>query len=243
MTIPGVYVLSAALGFANAGRHRVCGYRTPRPREATTPDAQYAVAVVDAWEHHGATWDGKRVLELGPGGSLATGRLILERGATAYIAVDCVRLVGRPEIPYLVTDYPAMRNVSGVFDVIVSHAALEHFHDVAATFRRLSELAVPGCVMVHHVDAKTHMRWVRDKDPLNLLRYPDWLYRMMSFPGIPNRLRASEYVTAAEAAGFAADCVPVALADPDYVARFKAWRDYTREDLAALSFVLRGVRV
>ena len=45
------------------------------------------------------------------------------------------------------------------------------------------------------------MRWVRPRDPWNILRYPAGLYRVaMSFPGSPNRLLASDYVAAASRA-------------------------------------------
>jgi hypothetical protein len=82
------------------------------------------------------------------------------------------------------------------------------------------------------------MRWIRDRDPLNLLRYPDWMYRMMSFPGIPNRLRATDYVSAATAAGFDASVHPERVADDVYIRELRTARPYSYDDLKALSFTL-----
>ena len=43
------------------------------------------------------------------------------------------------------------------------------------------------------VDLKTHSRWIRDKDPNNIYRYPKWLYNIFWFRGIPNRVRPFQY--------------------------------------------------
>lgn len=184
------------------------------------------------------TVSGKRVLELGPGSSLATGRLLLQAGAASYTAVDQFRLAEPVDgLEYIVTGFPNLPGVEGTYDLVVSNATLEHVADVAALFARLGELVSPSAAMVHHVDAKIHMRWVRDRDPLNLLRYHDRVYRLMSFPGVPNRLRSSDYIAAAQAAGFTATAEAVALADASYLASFPATR-YERGDIAMLSFAL-----
>ncbi|HEY8094986.1 MAG TPA: hypothetical protein VIE65_02690, partial [Methylobacter sp.] len=50
-----------------------------------------------------------------------------------------------------------------------------------------------NAVAVISVDLQTHSRWIRDKDPNNIYRYPDWLYNMFYFKGTPNRIRPYEY--------------------------------------------------
>jgi hypothetical protein len=234
-------VAGLALGGANAARHRVRGYRTPRPFASGDQARAWAYneKVVARWEQRGEiVWSGRRVLELGPGPDLGTGEIILARGAGSYLAVDLFPLVELPQLQYMLTTYPDMADVEGPFDLIVSNATLEHFDDVPGTFRRLRELASPECVMVHHVDAKTHMRWIKNVDPLNILRYRDGVYRLLSFPGAPNRLRASDYVSAAEAAGFAAEIVPGRVADDSYVASIQLPRRYSLDDLRLLTFTL-----
>jgi hypothetical protein len=241
-----LYAAGLVLGSANSVRHRARGYRTPRPFGSSdrARTRAYNEKVVARWEERGGiVWSGCRVLELGPGPDLGTGEIILERGAASYLAVDIFPLVEQPRLPYLLTSYPDMVGVEGPFDRIVSNATLEHFDDVPGTFRRLRALASRECVMVHHVDAKTHMRWIKEVDPLNILRYGDSVYRLISFPGAPNRLRASDYVAAAETAGFSADIVPGRVSEERYIKSLRLPRSYSRDDLRLLTFTLRAACV
>jgi len=81
----------------NSMRHRIRGYRTPRPVMTTEPQEafRYSRAVVKNWlshrsHYHGgeAEIDGLDILELGPGNDLGTGMLLLAMGAKSYTAVD-----------------------------------------------------------------------------------------------------------------------------------------------------------
>lgn len=87
-------------------------------------------------------------------------------------------------------------------DVIVSQAAFEHFDDINETIASLSKVAETGAVAVLLVDLKTHSRWIRAKDPVNIYRYPAWLYRLFYFRGIPNRVRPYQYKNAFERHGW-----------------------------------------
>jgi len=40
---------------------------------------------------------------------------------------------------------------------------------------------------------QTHSRWIRDKDPLNIYRYSEQIYKMSHFRGQPNRVGVEEY--------------------------------------------------
>lgn len=77
--------------------------------------------------------------------------------------------------------------------LILSQAALEHFDDIERTFRQLYEVVADHAYMLAEIDLKTHTRWLRQRDPLNIYRYADWLYRLLSFRGSPNRVRPEEY--------------------------------------------------
>jgi SAM-dependent methyltransferase len=87
-------------------------------------------------------------------------------------------------------------------DLVFSQAAFEHFDDVDRTVEQLSAVCRPGATIVAEIDLKTHSRWIHDKDPNNIYRYPDWIYRIFWFRGIPNRVRPYQYKQAFERHGW-----------------------------------------
>jgi hypothetical protein len=98
---------------------------------------------------------------------------------------------------------------------------------------------------VHHIDGNTHTRVLRERDPLNILRYSDATWaRIASYPGAPNRLRAGEYVEIARAAGWSDVEVHVEdRASARYVQRVRSSLDphyRSRGDLDQLTFNLVG---
>jgi hypothetical protein len=78
-------------------------------------------------------------------------------------------------------------------DLIFSQAAFECFDDVEKTVSQLSVVAKSGAVLISEIDLKTHSRWIRDIDPNNIYRYPEWMYRLFRYRGIPNRVRPCQY--------------------------------------------------
>lgn len=233
-----LYSVGLAMGLANAVRHRIRGYRSPRPPGVEAND--HAEKIVERWLRH-VDPVGKRVLEVGPGSDLLTGELLMRRGAASYTAVDTFELAApQPGLKYVVTTFPELPALSGEYDLIVSNAVLEHLDDVAATFARLAEATADDGLWCHYVDAKSHMRWIKDRDPLNLLRYSPMVYSRMNFPGVPNRLRASDFVAAAERAGVELDVTAGKVADPVYLDGLRTYRKYRRSDLELMSFMLTG---
>ena len=87
-------------------------------------------------------------------------------------------------------------------DFVVSNAAFEHFRSIDDTIEQISSVTNPGAFFVAFVDLKTHSRWIRDKDPNNIYRYPQWLYNFLNFPASPNRVRPYEYKKALELNGW-----------------------------------------
>lgn len=256
------------MGAANTLRHRLRGYVNPRPFAAS--DVQrtiaHAIGVVDRLQEHGKIdWVGKRVLEIGPGSDLATGAVMVQRGASAYCAVDLFdnrnqadpvlypelsRALGSEVDPtqlgFCQTAFPDLPDARGEWDLIVSNATLEHIDAIPRLFRRLAQLAAPTARMVHHVDAQTHMRWVKDVDPWNILRYPPAVYdTLLRFPGAPNRLLAGDYVGAASSSGWSAATVRGDVrADEEYLARTRLARPFRTadSDLRLLTFTLVATR-
>lgn len=82
---------------------------------------------------------------------------------------------------------------TGSVDVTVSQAAFEHFSDVEKTINQLSTVVKSGGVLVAEIDLMTHTGLLRGRDPLNIYRYSNLLYRLARFSGIPNRIRPQTY--------------------------------------------------
>jgi Methyltransferase domain len=254
------YSSGLMIGLTNAVRHRVRGYTTPRPFGADDLErsADYAIIVGDRWQQLVAI-KGKRVLEIGPGPDLGTGAVLLAAGARSYHAVDMFPLADRDLagfyatlerrigpidsglMRYTIASFPDLPELDEEFDIAISHATLEHVPDIPGLFRRLRQL-VPAGVMCHHVDAMTHTGIIRERDPLNILRYGDAVYDLMSFPGVPNRLRAGDYADAASAAGFTGvQVLPERRASQAYLDRVRAGlasRYASRGDVDVLTFNL-----
>ena len=91
---------------------------------------------------------------------------------------------------------------TGTMDLVVSQAAFEHFDDVESVVRELSRVCRPGAVLVAEIDLKTHSRWIRDRDPNNIYRYPDVIYDAFHFRGSPNRVRPHQYREVFECCGW-----------------------------------------
>ncbi len=103
-------------------------------------------------------------------------------------------------------------------DIVVSQAAFEHFDDMGRTFSQLSKVVTKGCVLISIVDLKTHSRWIRDVDPLNIYRYDNFIYKLLRCPGIPNRLRPFQYKALLEKHGWTkVKALPLVTLDKSYV--------------------------
>lgn len=87
-------------------------------------------------------------------------------------------------------------------DIVFSQAAIEHFEDIDKTFRQLSDVVKPGGILIAEIDLNTHTRWLREIDPLNIYRYPNWLYSALMFRGAPNRIRPTKFKSVLEDNGW-----------------------------------------
>lgn len=102
-------------------------------------------------------------------------------------------------------------------DLVFSQASFEHFDDVERTISKLSEVVKPRAVLIAEVDLKTHTRWIRDWDPLNIYRYSNFIYNLSKFSGSPNRVRPFEYKRFLEKHGWTnIEIKPLAILDSEY---------------------------
>jgi hypothetical protein len=244
------------------GAHLVRGY-TARPFSDPVQAVNYDVHIAEFFRAQcaaaGIELRGKRILELGPGPTPGVALALLQAGASSYTSFDrypapprlsqeyLLRLqtLGIPTAP-LFESGPITRvvrkdfdlsAVSGRFDVILSNAAFEHFSDVRRTLHQLTEIAAPAANLIASIDLQTHTRWIREKDPLNIYRYPNWLYRLFRFAGQPNRVRPVQYKGWLQDFGW----TQIEMAPSTQTAVFAHVQERFRDDeLGWLSFVLRA---
>jgi SAM-dependent methyltransferase len=146
------------------------------------------------WEACGRPTSGA-VLELGPGRNVATAQLFAQKGCHPVVCIDAHPYVNRAELGGV--EYRAPEAIERTtlpdrsFDVIYSHAVLEHVTDPPAAVRSIARLLRPGGVTTHVVDLRDHRDF---DDPHAFLRYPNWLWRMAtSRRSWVNRWRASDW--------------------------------------------------
>jgi len=148
---------------------------------------------------------------------------------------------------YKIVDFPEIKGIKNErYDIILSQAVWEHISDPETTLYNLIKCAKHGALFINEVDMSTHTRIIKDMDPLNILRYEDKIYQKLSFPGIPNRLRSTDYLLIAEKAGLKdVMIIPTRECSKDYVTKVRThlvwpYKGKTIEDLSILSCLWLG---
>ena len=125
-------------------------------------------------------------------------------------------------LQYVVDKDFKMEKISDVVDVVFSQAAFEHFIDVEKVVCDLNNIIIRDCVLVVEIDMKTHTRWIKDEDPLNIYRYSEFFWNLLKFKGSPNRLRAFEYKDIFLKMGWDnIEIVPMNVLEDEYVSKVK----------------------
>jgi SAM-dependent methyltransferase len=158
------------------------------------------------------------VLEIGPGGNLGVVLRFLDAGAERAVCLDVVpwaatkdhaelydHIVGDSTPLYERIDYrcPEAIETTGLpddsFDIIYSHACLEHVLDPAKAVASIGRLLKPGGVTSHQIDLRDHRDFSR---PLEFLRYSDRVWKLAhSHTAFTNRWRRSDWAAAFADAG------------------------------------------
>jgi SAM-dependent methyltransferase len=86
-------------------------------------------------------------------------------------------------------------------DMVFSNAVLEHVHDVRKAISEMGRVTKPDGFGIHEIDLRDHFF---QATPLRLLRYPDWLWNLMTWnrPGYTNRFLLTDYLEIFKASGF-----------------------------------------
>lgn len=131
------------------------------------------------------------------------------------------------------------------FDYVFSQAAFEHFDDIDEVIRQLSLVARSGARLIAGVDFRTHARWIREKDPLNIYRYSEKVYRSLGFRTMPNRVLASEYESSLKAHGWNdIEMRNISVVDHEYFVRVRDSLnvEFRREEVKMLWMVVCATR-
>lgn len=198
------------------------------------------------------------VLEIGPGGNLGSALLFLQAGADHVVGMDpfpwlrdqqdfyrrltpdadllldrltyrCPEQIEKSELP------------DASFDIIYSHACLEHVADPAAASSQIGRLLAPGGSTSHQIDLRDHRNFKR---PLAFLRHSDRVWRAaMSRRDYTNRWRASDWIDAFESAGLeitAAETEALRVSEEERQAMHPRFRRKSLDDLGITGLLVRA---
>lgn len=148
------------------------------------------------------------------------------------------------KLRYIVDKEFRISEVPEEIDIVVSHAAFEHFDDIEKTVTAISSKVKKGAILIIHVDMNTHTRWIKDRDPLNIYRYSELFWNIFKFRGAPNRERIPTYKKLFEKNNWIHIMIePRAILEEEYVAKVlptldRKFCDLDTQEMRILSFML-----
>ena len=91
-------------------------------------------------------------------------------------------------------------------DVVISFNVIEHVSDVARSVSNMAGLVTEEGAMLHRIDYGPHGPWLEERNPLEFLTPPPWLWSLLGASrGYPNRRRHALVLDALLRAGFRSD--------------------------------------
>jgi SAM-dependent methyltransferase len=182
---------------ARVGSSRSINVSTGGYALAPSAAEAYAQAAFNGILKHGrlspTALKGLRVLELGPGDSLGTARMMADHGAHV-VAIDRFSPTSLPGGFEFFAGVGVEDAVSqfgeASFDLIYSIAVLEHVAELGAAFDAMYRLLRPGARLAHAIGGGDHgMFSDGGHHPLTYMTIPTSLYRLMTaHSGGPNRV-------------------------------------------------------
>jgi SAM-dependent methyltransferase len=196
--MPHVNAVEIAVGIARNARVQLMPWRISS-LDYYTDWKSYAEGLftkhVEQLSPFGFAIDGKDVLEIGPGSSLWTAYLCRKRGAKSVVAIDQRNYLIARNSPDDALDEVTYKSPckgeqtglpSGSFDLIYSHAVLEHVQGPKQVLSEVWRLLRPGGYTSHQIDTRNHLDFSR---PMEHLTVPGWAWKIMTFnsPSYTNR--------------------------------------------------------
>jgi SAM-dependent methyltransferase len=213
----GIQILKNAVLAPPAARHAYQRRRLRHGYDTTKDEPEYPRRVFefhrDAVARHRSV--SGRMMEIGPGGNVAVAAQFVQAGCESAVcldtqpwnaaAQDLYEALGVGDV-FSRVDYRwpvAIETAdleSASLDIVVSHAAYEHFDDPDGATANVARMLAPDGVVSHQIDLRDHNNF---DDPLRFLRYSDRVWRLASSNRLltTNRWRVSEIVAAHKRAG------------------------------------------
>lgn len=148
------------------------------------------------------------------------------------------------KISYIVDQNFNISKIKDRVDIVFSNAAFEHFTNVEMTIKELNNIIKAGGILISTIDLQTHTRWIRDRDPLNIYRYNDFLWNLFKVKGSPNRVRSFEYKDLLEKNGwYDIQIEPLQVLDEECLQKVRAalnnkFRNLDASELRMLSIIV-----
>ena len=186
--MPRVNALEIAIEIARNGAATILPWRTSLdyyPDWKSYGEGIYATHV-EQLSPIGFAIEGKDVLEIGPGSSLWSAYLCRKRGARSVVAIDVRNFLIKRNSPDDALDqvtYLSPRAAedtglpSSTFDLIYSHAVLEHVRAPKHVLSEIWRLLRPGGYTSHQIDTRNHLDFSRPNEHLAL---PEWVWQLMT---------------------------------------------------------------
>ena len=145
-------------------------------------------------------FEGKSVIELGPGQTFGVLEKVLEANALKVCAADIMTYVENiPDgIEYHQYDGTNLPFDDNLYDVLWSWSVFEHIRYPNITVPETYRILKSGGFAIHAIDLVDHFNytWKKDELTFNCLKYPEWLWDLMTWnrSNYVNRLRINDWL-------------------------------------------------